>query len=108
MTNLELFPVIILFAFQVYRMVSGCVCKIGFVSQINVAPCPTLINKRIQQPTDGTDHQGSQNGRPESMNVKTGNEAGCHLQHQGVDYKGKKTQGQNIDWKGDKKCDGSK
>jgi len=48
---------VILLAFQVYRMVSGCVRVIGSVSQINVAPCPTLINKRIQQPADGTDHQ---------------------------------------------------
>ena len=42
------------------------------------------------------------------MNLKAGDNTGCHFKHQRVDHKGKKPQGQNVDWKGNKKCDGSK
>lgn len=50
-------PMITVFAFQVDGRVLGVVRMMGPVPEINVVPSPTLINKRIKQPTDDADHQ---------------------------------------------------
>jgi len=76
-----------------------------FPLEINVISPPVPVSfsgdNGAKEPVHGADDQGAEDGGPEAVHFKPGDDAGGHLEEHGIDDKGKQPQGQDVDGEGE-------